>query len=329
MSMRAGTMAGIAIVAACCGLIASGQAQQKKTAEPAKKANAKAAAPEASVPADDADVLALRASAEQFTKAYNSHSARAVAELFAPRAEIIDEHGELTRGREAIEKAFAEVFRQHPKIEARCEIASIRILTPNIGVEEGLVYSKAAPDEPDEVSSYVAVHVRVEGKWLVGSVRDFAAPLPEPTAHERLEELAWLVGEWVDESPQATVHSTCQWDESGNFLIQNFAVRIEGRVAMSGTMRIGWDAVSRQIRSWVFDSQGGHAEGYWQRSGDEWTVKTRGHTSSGEVASAVNVYQRIDEDTIAWRSFERTMNGENEDDIAAVTIKRRPPPPGK
>jgi uncharacterized protein (TIGR02246 family) len=330
MRVRLRTVVGVVVVALCCGLIAHGQNQQKKGAEPGKKAAAKPPAEATGAKgADEAEEKAIRASAEEFTRAYNNHNARAVAELFALKAEIIDENGVLTRGREAIEKAFAEVFKADPKIEAQCEIVSIRILTPNIGVEEGLVRSKAAPDEQESVSSYVTVHVKVEGKWLVGSVRDFAAPPQDPTPHDRLQELGWLVGEWVDESPQAIVHSSCRWDDSGNFLIQDFEIRAGGGVAMSGTMRIGWDAVNKQIRSWVFDSQGGHTEGFWVRDGAEWSVQARGHTNAGEVATAVNIYRRVDDDTIAWRSSERTLDGERVDDIQTVTIKRRPPPAGK
>jgi uncharacterized protein (TIGR02246 family) len=332
MRIRLRTIVGVAVVAMCCGLIAEGQNQQKKGTEPAKKAVAKppGAAESANAKgADESEEKAIRASAEAFSRAYNNHNARAVAELFALKAEIIDENGALTRGREAIEKTFAEVFKQDPKIEAQCEIDSIRILTPNLGVEEGLVRSKTAPDEPESVSSYVAVHVKVDGKWLVASVRDFEAPPPDPTTHDRLEELAWLIGDWVDESPQAVVHSSCRWDDSGNFLIQDFEIRIGGSTALSGTMRIGWDAVNRQIRSWVFDSQGGHTEGFWVRDGAEWSVHARGNTIEGEVATAVNVYRRVDDDTIAWRSSERTLDGERIDDIPTVTIKRRPPLPRK
>src|SRR5258708_792612 len=149
MRIRLRTVIGVTVVALCCGLIAQGQIQQKNAAEPAKKAGAKTPAPAqaaSATVADEAEEKAIRASAETFTRAYNNHNARAVAELFAPKAEIIDENGVLTRGREAIEKTFAEVFKQDPKIEAECEIESIRILTPNIGVEEGLVHSRTGPD---------------------------------------------------------------------------------------------------------------------------------------------------------------------------------------
>ena len=332
MRVRWRTIVAVAVVAGCCCLIAEGQNQQKKGDESANKVTEDAAAalktPKVKDP-ESADETAIRLSAAVFTKAYNDHNARAVAELFAPQAEMIDEHGVLTRGREAIEKAFAKVFKADPKIKAECEIDSIRILTPNIGIEEGRVRSQASPDEPESVTGYVAVHVKVDGKWLVASVRDFHAAADEPTPHERLEDLAWLVGDWVDENPTSVVHSSCRWDDSGNFLIQDFEIRVAGNVAMSGTMRIGWDAVNRQIRSWVFDSLGGHTEGFWVRDGAEWSVHARGHTAAGEVTSAVNIYRRVDDDTIAWRSTERTLNGVRVDDIPTVTVKRRPPPPKK
>ena len=350
-----------AVVAAlCCGYIAQAQVREKaaeaakqagqaakKATEAAKKAPeaakkapepAKAVAPkaaataapkgaDATAAADDADERAIRAGAEAFAKAYNAHDAKGLAALFALKAEIIDEDGGLTRGREAIEKEFAALFEKHPKATMQIDVDSIRVLTTNIAVEEGLVRSAPASGEADSVSSYVAVHVKVDGKWVVASVRDFEAPPGDLTPHERLEDLAWMVGDWIDESPDATVATSCRWDDSGNFLLQDFSVQIEGRKAMSGTMRIGWDAVARQIRSWVFDSHGGYSEGFWLRDGNTWVVKARGGTATGESASAVNVFRFVDNDTMAWRSYDRVVDGERVDDIDEYIVKRRAPAP--
>jgi len=312
-------------------LLASAQNKDKKAPEPAKK-GAPAEAPQARTPAataEDADEKAIRTAAEAFTKAYNAHDAKAVAALFAIKAEIIDEKGDLTKGREAIEREFARVFKEHPQVSMKVEIDSIRILTPNIAVEEGTVRSKNAPDDKDDVSNYMAAHVKVEGKWQVASVRDFEADSGDYTPHEHLEQLEWLVGEWIEESSEATVHSTVKWHDNGNFLMQEFRVQINGGIAMSGTMRIGWDAVNKQIKSWVFDSQGGYTEGLWLADGDEWIVKTSGATSAGETASAVSVYRYIDKDTVGWRSSQRVIDGERTDDVAEIIVKRRPPSPGQ
>lgn len=311
--------------ALCLGVVAYAQNTQKK-AEVPKKPAAKAAAAPADESADERDI---RASADAFVKAYNAHDAKAIAAMFAMKAEIIDESGQLTKGREAIEKSFAEVFQAQPQAAMAIRVDSVRILTPNIAVEEGIVRGRPQADQPENVSGYVAVHVKVEGKWVLASVRDFEAPSENLTPHDRLRELEWLIGEWVDESPEAVVESSVRWSEDGNFLLQDFKVHVQGVVALSGTMRIGWDGALRQFRSWVFDSTGGHSEGAWNRDGDEWIVKSQGVTSTGESASATGVYRPIDRDTIGWRMYDRTAGGERGLDVPEVVVKRRPPKPAE
>lgn len=275
---------------------------------------------------DEADEQAIRASAAEFVKAYNSHDAKAAAALFALKAEVIDETGHLVKGREAIEADFAAMFKQFPQASTKIDVDSVRILTPNIAVEEGTMRAAPVPKGPENVSGYVAVHVKVDGKWLVGSVRDFEAPA-ELTPHDRLQDLAWLVGEWINENTDASVHTTCRWADNGNFLLQEFDVRMAGGIALSGNTRIGWNGQLGQFQSWVFDTEGGHNVGTWTNRGDEWVVKSHGVTPQGEAASATNVYRFINKDTLTWRSYDRTIGGEPVDDIPEFIIKRRAPAP--
>lgn len=314
----------------------------KKPAEPAKPApapGAKAAAPAAQAPAaqpatstaavEDADEKTIRASAEAFTRLYNAHDSKGLAAMFTPKAEVIDEDGLVTRGREAIEKEFASVFKENPEASMEVEIESVRVLTGSLAIEEGVARSMDGPGAPVDVTTYVAIHAKVDGKWLLACIRDWEAPPEELTPHEHLQELAWMVGDWVEEGSEATVHTSCRWDASGNFLIQEFSVRIEGEIAKSGTMRIGWDAVAKQFKSWVFDSEGGHSEAMWVRNADEWSLRARGSTAAGEASSAVNVIGYVDADTMTWRSYDRIVDGERTDDIDEVVIKRRAPAPSE
>lgn len=327
----------LAAGAVCLGWVAHAQnpAGEKKGpagSPPGKSAarpGTRAAAPPANTEqsADTAGEREIRDSAEAFAEAYNAHDAKGLAALFAPRAEFVDEDGRLIRGRDEIEKGFSELFQARSKATIQIEVRSVRLLTPNIGIEEGIVRGIPVPDEPPNISSYVAVHVKVDGKWLVGSVRDFEAPASAKTAHDHLRELSWLVGDWVDESPESTIHTSCRWADNGNFLLQDFTVRMEGRTGMSGSMRIGWDPLTQQFRSWVFDTQGGYAEGTWTREGNEWIVKSRGVTPAGETASATNVYRFVDRDTFTWRSHDRILGGQLAPGIDEVVIKRRAPAP--
>ena len=296
-----------------------------KDAAPAKGNEPKK--PVANEEVASADETAIRQSADAFTTAYNAHQAKGVSELFALKAEVTDENGNVIKGREAIENDFAQTFAKFPETKIQLEIGSIRILTPNIAVEEGIVRGQPIPGEGESVSAYVAVHVKVDGHWLLASVSDYAIPV-EMTANDHLQELAWVVGDWIEESPESAVKSTVRWDETGNYLIQDFVLHVAGAANASGSTRIGWDALRGQIKSWTFNADGGHSEGYWTRDGDSWTVKSHGANGKGEPTSATSVYRLIDGDTMTWRSYDRVVGGVPKGDVPEFVIKRHAPTPG-
>lgn len=304
-------------------------AAAKNGATPAATTAKPAAVAAAQAPAETEDEKAVRNSAAAFMKAYNEHDSKALAALFAPKAEVIDENEFLVKGRDAIEQAFADVFKEFPNSSMKVEIESLRILTPNLAIEEGTTLAKNLPEDLETANTYVAIHVKIDGKWLLACVRDWPSAPPELTPHDHLLDLGFLVGEWVQESDDSIIHTNCHWSDNENFLLQDFKVQIAGRVAMSGTMRIGWDAVTSQFKSWVFDSHGGHAEGFWHQDGDAWIVKLQGATAKGETASSTNIYRWIDNDTVGWQSTHRVIQGERQDDINEIVIKRRPPTPGE
>ena len=314
--------------------IASESCAREKNSAPASAAP-KGAAPKAAAPAeaapqaeagDASDMQAIQEGAEAFVTAYNAHDAKALAALFALKAEFTDEVGNLIKGREAIEQDFTKQFTENPECAIDIEIDSIRVLTPNVALEEGFVHGQPAPEEPVNISSYVAIHVKVNGKWHVASVSDYEIAA-EPTPHERLQDLAWMVGDWLDESPGSSSKTSCRWDESGNFLLHEFKIQIAGMSGRSGSMRIGWDPLAGRFKSWTFDVDGGHAEGEWTLVGEEWVVKSRGVNAAGQTTSAMSVFRFIDNDTMTWRSYDRFVGGEKTDDIPVNHIKRQAPPP--
>ena len=46
---------------------------------------------------------------------------------------------------------------------------------------------------------------------------------------EQLRQLEWMVGEWTDESPHAVVATSCRWDESKNFILRDYSIKVAGR----------------------------------------------------------------------------------------------------
>ena len=96
---------------------------------------------------------------------------------------------------------------------------------------------------------------------------------------------------------------------------------------MSGSQLIGWDPRLKQIRSWVFDSDGGFSEALWSRDGDRWVIKSIGVVKDGRAASATNILTRVNRDTIRWTSVDRTIGSEVLPDAEEITLVRKPPQP--
>jgi hypothetical protein len=169
------------------------------------------------------------------------------------------------------------------------------------------------------------IYVKQEGRWFYSSVRE-----EHPRGlvhHEQLKELDWMIGEWLDENSESIIHATCRWSEDQNFLLRDFVIHVRGKAVMNVSQRIGWDPLTRQIKSWVFDSDGGHGEAFWTRDGNRWIIKSTGVLPDGRLATATNILTRTGTNTARWSSTERTLGGEVVADHNDSVMVRRPPAP--
>ena len=66
-------------------------------------------------PEPNPDAQAIGDLLGRFIKAYNARDAKALGDLFTPDAEIEDEDGEVTRGRDAIVARFSGIFGERPE----------------------------------------------------------------------------------------------------------------------------------------------------------------------------------------------------------------------
>ena len=61
---------------------------------------------------------------------------------------------------------------------------------------------------------------------------------------------------------------------------------------MRGTQRVGADPLQRQLKSWSFDSDGGHTEAVWTKDGDSWVEQASGVLPDGRTATSTVVITR-------------------------------------
>lgn len=281
----------------------------------------------ATSPVADPSLEQLKGSAAEFEKAFNAGDAKGIAAQFIEQAEVVDEDGNLVQGRENIEARFAELFKENPQARIVVEVTSLRQLSQDVAVEDGYSATTLNPDEPASRSPYTLVHLKRDGKWKIASVRDFPEEAIE-TPHDHLLALAWLVGDWVDESRDGRVETHCKWSDDGNYLLQDYVIKPRRGGELRGTQRIGYDALRKTVRAWVFDHSGSFAESTWTPVEGGWVIKANGVTAGGEAASATRMVTIVSNDAFQIDSTNQVLGNEIMPD-SSVRVVRRPPAPTK
>jgi uncharacterized protein (TIGR02246 family) len=268
---------------------------------------------------------AIRAEFEAFGQAFQKGDAGAIAALFTEEGEAIGVEGETIQGRKAIQEHYASRFAEGAGDRFTTTIESIRPIAPGIVRVQGRSQITPSGGGPPVHGRFTVIEVKREERWLAASVREL--PGSELSHYEHLKELEWLVGDWVEESESAVVVSSVGWADNRSFLLRSFEVRVTGKPALTGTQRIGWDPLTKQIKSWVFDSQGGYGDGLWMRSGNQWVIKATGVRADGRTATATQVLTYLNNETLRWKSIDRTLGSEIRGDVDEIIMVRKPPQP--
>lgn len=267
---------------------------------------------------------AIRKLSEGFQHAFNEHDAKRLAEMFAKDAQIVSAAGHTCRGREEIEASFSEYFESNPDATVSIEIETIRPLSSNLIIEEGTTTTTARVDGPDVLARYSVIYAKDGDEWQVGYARDTTA---DEAADENIKNLSWLIGDWMDESSDAIVMTSYHWSNNRRCIEGEFHLHSSGYPTMDGTMRIGWDPQARQLRSWIFDSDGGFATGLWSETEDGWMIKLTGVMRDGRTTSATNTLRREHADRLVFCSTDRTLGGFAMPDGDEISVVRTAPAP--
>jgi uncharacterized protein (TIGR02246 family) len=267
----------------------------------------------------------IRERSTAFTAAFNERDVAKLAELFAPDAELVDDAGVTHTGREAIQNIFSRFFEAYPEARMDLTIESIRFASGGVAIEDGIRTVTAADGEDQATNRYMAIHVKRGDQWQVAAAREVPED-PQPTPHDHLESLSWLVGTWVDEDAEAAISIHCRWDENENFLLVDFIARKEGQTVMNSRQRIGWDPLCKRVRSWVFDSDGGYGDGHWTEVDGTWIIKSTAVLPDGTTGSATIFIEPINDDRFVMKGFDRVLGRTVEPDFEALVVRQPPQP---
>jgi uncharacterized protein (TIGR02246 family) len=267
---------------------------------------------------------ALHDRGKAFVAAFNRGDAQALAAFWTPDGDYMDEEGRHYQGRKAIAESFQKLFAEAKGAELRVHRTSFRVVKPDLAIADGLMEVVPPDGGPTVAARYTAVHVKQDGQWFLESIREAVATPPSNAEH--LEDLAWLIGDWAEETEKGPVgKASFSWDEHQNFIVASQATTLKDVPVQGGTQWIGWDASAKRIRSWSFDSTGGFSEGVWTRDGDRLVSKTTRTLRDGKKVAATNILTMADADHLTWQSVQRTVDGKPLPDTGVVKMKRVKP----
>jgi uncharacterized protein (TIGR02246 family) len=265
------------------------------------------------------DLAALRKMGEDYVAAFNKGDVKALVGFWMPDGEFAGADGVTVKGRDALEKAYTDFFKENPGAKLQIEIQSLRLVGRATALEEGLLRLTRPGQEEPEVTHYNAIHVREGDRWLTAQVREVDA---DPAELVSVKDLAWLVGEWSAKSEAAELKAVYEWAEGDKFLVCHFELTEKGKPALKGVQRIGRDPVAGALRSWVFESGGGFGEGVWERQGQRWVIEATGTLPDGSETTAINIILPLGPDLFTFQSIERTVAGVEVSDLPPIKVLR-------
>jgi uncharacterized protein (TIGR02246 family) len=260
---------------------------------------------------------AIRKAIEAYDVAYAKGDVAAVLATWTPDAEFIDDNGKVYRGHDALAPLFNKSLPSFKGYKITTKLTSVRLVKPDVALVDG-EQTFTPPRGESDVSAFTSVWVKTDGKWRIRSARDLTVDMPgETVAGRRLRELDWLIGDWVSEGNDASVHLKVSWGLNKVFLVWEYEVKRKKGEGSKVVQWMGHDPQTDQIRSWVFDDQGGFGEALWSRNGNTWTSDAAGVLPDGTTGSAVNVLKYQDDKTFVWQSLRREADGQPLPDVEA------------
>jgi uncharacterized protein (TIGR02246 family) len=249
----------------------------------------------------------IRADDDAFAAAFNKGDLDTLLGFWADDADYVDDTGATHKGKSSIADMMKENAAQYKGYTMKINVESVQFPRPDVALDEGSV-TLTSPDGNSDSNRYLSVWVKNGDRWRLSNVHDLpATDKPDATA-EPLEQFSWLVGEWSHKGENVTVNLKCRWALDMQYLVSEYDVTRPGGDSKRVVQWMGWDPASQQVRSWVFDSDGGNGQAVWDRDGNTWTSQSEGVLRDGKTGTSVNSIQFVDDSHFVWTSKSREID---------------------
>ncbi len=272
-------------------------------------------------PKDQKSESDIKNTMQALMQAFNDRDADKLANLWTQDAVLYHSiSGTTSNGKDEIRGYYKDFFNSENNAKVDITVDRVSTTEENKAFVEGLIRIYY-PNKESIQGAFKSNVEKQDGKWLIHDLKIIEFEKASSN-FEHLKNLDWFVGNWVDDDENVDIIFNVKWDKSKNFLTQKFTLSLLGQEALEGFQIIAWDPAKKQVRSWVFDSDGGFGNGFWNENGDSWQANMMYTLSDGKTASAVLIYKKIDENSYTFSSTGRDIDGVILPDIQPVKVVR-------
>lgn len=267
----------------------------------------------------------LKKASAAYAEAFNKGDFTALADQWTPRAELV-EGGARLEGRDTIVESIKAWKARHPQASLAIELRDVEQLAEPMARVSGVMRFTRKPGEKPLESRFTGLRVKE------GSVWRLAESQVTPAHVAALDDIDWILGTWqADVADRATIQITYEKALGGYAIVGR--TKITPKPGKAPSLPNGIEAMevihadrdAGLIRSWVFDSTGARAEGFFEFDGTSFEKVMSGTPSDavrGRVASWVQVIAPSGEGKVTTHMIERTIDGVGLPDAAPLTFKK-------
>src|SRR6516165_8984650 len=229
-SAQTGVVAGLVTIGLVGGLMFGFSNRPQADAQP-PKTEAQPAKGDAKPSPDEADVHKVL---EEFVKAFNENDAKKLAATLSATAEFVDDESNRVEGSTAIGEMLGKFFEANKGAKLQITPSGTRTVAPGVVIEDGESVVTVVEKKTQSARRFTVVFAKVDGVWKIASIREYPEDAEVITSEERLKDLAWLVGEWVDEGGDTLVTSIFRYSPDKKHMIREYSVKHVGSDVLRG-----------------------------------------------------------------------------------------------
>ncbi len=267
----------------------------------------------------------LRKASAAYAEAFTKGDFAALADQWTTRAELV-EGGTRLEGREAIVDSIKLWRERHPQASLAIELTDVVMVAEPIARVTGVMRFTNKPGDKPLESRFTGLRVKEGSVWRLAESR------VTPAHVAALDDLDWMLGTWqADVADRATIQITYEKALGGYCIVGK--TKFMPKPGKATLLPNGIEALevihadrdAGLIRSWVFDSTGAKAEGFFEFDGTSFEKVMSGTPSDavrGRVATWVQVISPSGEGKATTHMIERRIDGVNLPDAAPLTFKK-------